>query len=120
MKRFLAGTRASSLAAAPAIWFVHFVAVYTLGSFACPAGAALQASPFVLSVTGIALLTLIGVGVSGYAATANLGKWRVSTAATGGESAAFLACTNVLVHVLAIVAMLWAAVPAFVLSPCPV
>jgi hypothetical protein len=36
------------------------------------------------------------------------------------ESELFLARTNALLHALAIVAMVWAAAPAFVLSPCAI
>jgi hypothetical protein len=118
MSALLASSRTLSLAGAPSVWFVHFVAIYTLASFACPWAEA--RSPYFLSLTGIALLTLVALAVSGYAVAANLRKLRGASGETGKESERFLARANALLHALAIVAMVWAALPAFMLSPCAI
>jgi hypothetical protein len=118
MSALLASPRTLSLAGAPSVWFVHFVAIYTVGSFACPGAEA--RSPYFLSLTGIAILTLLALAVSGYALAANLRKLRAVNGETGQESERFIARTNALLHALAIVAMVWAALPAFMLSPCAI
>ena len=118
MLRFLASPRASSLAVAPAIWLLHFGAVYTFASFACTLAARLQAAPFSFSLLGIAILTTLALAISGSGLEMNARKWRAAGVQHEGGSAAFIARTNVLLHALAIIAMLWVALPGFVLSPC--
>lgn len=118
MSALLASPRTLSLAGAPSVWFVHFLAIYTVGSFACPLAEA--RAPYFLSLTFIAILTLLALAVSGYALAANLRKLRAASSEAGTESELFLARTNALLHALAIVAMVWAALPAFILSPCAI
>jgi hypothetical protein len=115
MTAWLDSDRPRSLAAAPIVWLAHFVAVYALASLACPAAARLSLSPFGLSLTVIVLLTVVGIALSGYALGANLRKWRDPAT---DDVAAFLARTNVLLHGLGMVGMLWVALPAFLLPSC--
>ena len=118
MLRFLARPHASSIAVAPSTWLLHFGAVYIFASFACTLAARLQVAPFTFSLLGIAILTALALVIFGSGLAMNARKWRATGAHHEDDNAAFIARTNVLLHVLAILAMLWVALPGFVLSPC--
>ena len=91
------------LTVAPAVWLVHFTAVYVVASIAC---ARLPAAT--LAATAVALVL--------YAGAALLEARRRHDAGNG--TAAFVSRTQVLLCVLAAVGTLWVAYPAFVLPPC--
>jgi hypothetical protein len=119
MFRFLASPRAFSLMAAPGIWLAHFTAVYVFASFACNLAGRMNTAPFLLSSLGVMTLTAAALVISGFGVAGNLRKWRAADAKDENDSAAFFARANALLHGLAIIAMLWVALPAFVLPPCP-
>ena len=119
MLRFLASPQLSSLAVAPSIWLLHFGAVYAYASFACSLAARVQVAPFAFSQWGIAMLTALALAVFASGLAMNARKWRAAAGRQQADSAAFIARTNALLHALAIIAMLWVALPGFVLSPCP-
>lgn len=90
------------LALAPAVWLVHFTAVYALATLACE-----RLAPGVVAATALALAVFFVAGLVDYR------RWR----ARGGEGD-FVARINVLLCALSALATLWVAFPAFVLPPC--
>ena len=104
----------ASFSVAPCIWLLHFVGVYALTSLGCEfAGDAAGT----LNRGIVSALTLIGTGVSVYAMYVHRRDWGGRPWDTHVPDI-FLAKTNVLLHALAIVGMIWVAAPAFVISPC--
>lgn len=96
-----------SLALAPAVFTLHFLALYVLVSLACPAGLAALVRPGVIAATLAALAF--------YALFARASRRRYPAA---DETPAFVARVNVLVSALSAVASLWLALPAFLVAPC--
>ena len=107
----------ASFSAAPCIWLAHFVSVYALTSLGCEFAVHSGDAMGILNRGIVAVLTLMGLGASGYALYLHRRDWRGRPWDTHAPDI-FLAKTNVLLHALAVVGMIWVAVPAFVISAC--
>jgi hypothetical protein len=107
----------ATLSAAPCIWLVHFVGIYSLTSLGCQFATRAGGAYDALHLGIVIVLTLAGVGASAYAIRIHWRDWRGRPYDTDAPNV-FLAKTNVFLHVLAIVGMIWVAAPAFLLAPC--
>ena len=111
--------------AGPIAWSVHLLVSYTLVTLVCKAG---FHGSMILGVSGVGVLvafvTLMPALVTLYAGTVAYRTWR----RTGGgaliaadqrdEPSSFLALSGVVLSGLFFLAIVLAAVPAFVLPPC--
>lgn len=107
----------ASLSAAPCIWLAHFVSVYALTSLGCEIFVHASDVAGSLNRCIVTVLTLMGIGASIYAIHIHYREWRGRPSNTHAPGI-FVAKTNVLLHTLALVGMIWVAVPAFMLAPC--
>jgi hypothetical protein len=105
-----------AMIAAPIVWAVHFLLVYILVSLACGFGwndgrlIGLDPAEF-----GIAVATLAALALIAYIAVLNLRKYRRALAA---PTSRFIALTALLLGVLSAVAVVWVALPTFMLPTC--
>lgn len=109
----------ASFSAAPCIWLAHFVSVYALTSLGCEISVHAGDASGSLNTSIVTVLTLMGLGASGYAIYIQYREWRGRPSNTHAPDI-FVAKTNVLLHALALVGMIWVAVPAFMLASCDV
>lgn len=107
----------ASLSVAPCVWLAHFVSVYALTALTCEFAIHAGDAAGALNRGIVTVLTLVGVGASAYAISMHRRDWRGRSWNTHAPDI-FLAQTNVFLQVLAIVGMIWVAVPAFVITPC--
>lgn len=104
-----------SLAGAPLLWLVHFVAVYGFASLACALQPDLPLPPGPLTAWGTGLLTVAALLLAAAGLLRNHRRLRECGA---GEPAFFLAQANLLLYALAVVGMLWVALPGLFLPAC--
>lgn len=112
-----------SLISSPLVWGAHFGLCYLIVSLACadayPDTPLLGIRPVDAS---IAALTLLSIALLAYIAAVNHGKWQHSrrqAAAAAGIDRFFALCSMMLCA-LSAVALLWVALPTFVLPACAV
>lgn len=111
----------ASMVAGPIIWSVHFVVCYVLVSLACalgwPEARVLGMNP---AQFGIALASLVALGLLAYTAALNVEKYRrAPTDASGNyDISAFIALNSVLLCALSAVALVWVAFPTLMLPTC--
>lgn len=118
---WLAPTRLTGLAAPMALWALHFVAAYSLVGLGCEEGwdqqrtlglSALVWSLLAITVAALALIALLGL--RGWQARVASGN----AADPGQRRRRFLASATALLAILATIAVLFTAVPVFLLPPC--
>ncbi len=108
----------ASLLVAPCVWLVDFVAVYAATSIACGGiDAQADASP-AGALVAVMLVTTVGVAFSVYAGIANYRQWRREPLDSERSASTFVRKVNTLLHALAVLGMLWVALPSLMLTPC--
>lgn len=108
----------ATLLVAPCVWLVHFVAVYAATSLACGGIDPQADSSPAWAIGAVVLATTVGVALSVCAGVANYRRWRREPLDSERSASAFVCKVNTLLHALAILGMLWVALPAFMLAPC--
>lgn len=111
MRNPLTRNRLSSLVSGPIIWAIHFLACYLIVSFACT---------FRLggANTGIAVVTVMALGLLAYTMLANYRKWQLAHRSNTGDLDAFFALNSMMLCGLSAVALIWVAFPSTVLPTC--
>jgi len=107
--------RLISLAVAPAIWLAHFSLVYLWASLSC--GLSLRMAPESVNALGTFFLTAAAFGACVRGMLIHHASWRQARGRTRSEQR-FFGGTNALLHALAMLGLLWVALPAFLLTPC--
>lgn len=106
--------------AAMMVWAAHFLVVYGAQATACArgmAGATLFGQPFVQAmVLGITAISLVAVAIIGFRAWHRL---RSGLAGQEGEDEPqFTVWMAAAISLLSALAIIWEAVPVFILGPC--
>ncbi|MCA0453452.1 MAG: hypothetical protein LCI00_05715 [Chloroflexi bacterium] len=114
-----------SVLSGPIIWFVHFVAVYSLAEFGCRSNFTnlIFITPETMRLTMIVLtvVSVIGVGFGGILAFRAWSQVRKETSRKESAYEArfhFLTLLGMLLSALFILSILFTVAPAFVLSVC--
>jgi len=108
----------ASLLVAPCIWLIDFVAVYVATSIACSSITTQTDSSPAGALGAVMLVTTVGVAFSVYAGIANYRQWRREPLDSERSTSTFVRKVNMLLHALAVLGMLWVALPTFMLTPC--
>lgn len=104
------------MVAAPIVWAVHFLLVYIQVSLVCGFGwndiRLLGLDP---AEIGIGVVTLTALALIGYTTAVNVGKYRRTATA---PTSRFIALTALLLGLLSAIAVVWVALPAYLLPTC--
>jgi hypothetical protein len=113
-----------SILAGPILWFVHFIAVYTLAEFGCRANFTnllfLVPSSIRLVIIAVTVPFIVAVGLGGvvaYRAWQTLNRDENALAA-GDTSFRFLVTLGILFSALFVLGILFTVAPAFVVDVC--
>lgn len=99
--------------APPTIWAVHFLACYVMVSLACAHGASQQ-----LVRTGIAVASVAGLVPIAVIALRSLRQWRATRGLHEQDAAPFFAVATLMLCAISTLALVWVALPGFMLPPC--
>lgn len=97
----------------PIIWAAHFLLVYASESLVCTRGGGADSHfLFVAAATAGAVAALLAIIVGGLRAS------RAARTAQGRDGGAFMDAAAVTLGLLSLIAVLWAALPATLVSAC--
>jgi hypothetical protein len=99
--------------APPTLWALHFLACYVIVSLACAHGAGEDAVR-----TGIALASMAGLAPIGLIAWRSFCQWRAARGLQEQDAAPFFAIVTLMLCAMSTVALVWVALPGFLLPPC--
>lgn len=114
----------SALAAPMAVWALYLVVVYSLVGLGCERGLFLRRVAMLPVLSWIlALLTVTALAMIAWLGSRALHRWRVLRATAGTPTPprsreAFMRLATALLALLAFIAVVFTAVPVFLLPPC--